>query len=210
MWQWHIVASSHWSIDYCFLTRKPWIKARTHKINDANVSAWMLLYFQTSLHCFVWLPGGWQVIFQKNPANEIHHIWQPLKGGLRPRWSVPIAPLIILESLFSFFLASPQCDCDRGASTSHWTAAETEWLSLTIAVIRINPQSGNTIRGPQQRYTVVVERSEELRHKKNRFERDVRVKIHLLWAKATFKNIFTAHFFFTTVQHDVNPSGISI
>lgn len=158
------------------------------------------------------LPGGWQVIFQKNLANEIHHIWQPLKGGLCPRWSVPIPPLIILESLFSFFLASPQCDCDRGASTSHWTAAETEGLSLTIAVIRINPQSGNTIRGPQQRYAVVAERSEELRHKKNRYERDVRAKIHLLWAKATFKNIFTDHFFFyysTTWRESVGDFHIN-
>lgn len=153
----------------------------------------------TSHYCFVLLPRGWQVIYQQNQVNEIHH--DSHSGGLRPRWSVPIPPMIVLESLFSFFLVSLQRDCGCDATTSHWTAAETEWLSLTMALIRINPQTGNTIEGPLQhwaRQSVVSERSEKLRSKKKRYwgEKKMAVKRHLVWAKATFKNSFAAQFFF--------------
>lgn len=93
-------------------------------------------------------------------------------------------------------VSSVRLSCD--ASTSHRAAAETEWLSLTIALIRINPQSGNTIMGPQQRWarrSVIAEGSETLRHSKDRYWRYMRVKIHLVWAKATFENSFTAQIF---------------
>lgn len=62
----------------CFWIRDPLIKALTPKINETNVSGWMLLYFQSAssdwcTRLITALCCGWQVIYQQNQVNEIHH-----------------------------------------------------------------------------------------------------------------------------------------